>query len=138
MKRSPIKRSGSLQRFAGIKPASSKRKTSNERHGEERLIVFTRDGRCLLDHLQGERFEQGVVPPCFGRWTFHHLRKASALGKYRASNGACLCAGHNTWVETAPDLAHMLGLVVRNGEDHEEAAARRREHNLIPKEMLHG
>ena len=67
--------------------------------------VFERDGhQCRLRW----RMEAG---DCFGPLTYHHLRKASQGGAYTMENGACLCAGHNVWVEDHPYRARGLGMV---------------------------
>lgn len=76
--------------------------------------VYERDGACLL-----RSYPRRLVGPCFGaRLTPHHLRKQSAeRGGWTEDNLVTLCAAHNDWVENGePDLAHALGLVVRNGE----------------------
>ena len=58
------------------------------------------------------------------------VAKASAGGGYTVANGLTLCAGCNQWVEDEPVHAHSLGLVVRRGETHAQAAARRRVHGI--------
>lgn len=87
-----------------------------------REAVFRRDGGCLMRRRGG----------CFGRTTFHHLRKAGQGGPYTEANGVALCQFHNDDVEDHPDDYRELGLVVAKGVDHDEAAARRVAHGIVP------
>ncbi len=97
-----------------LKPMSDKRRAGIGDRRAIREAVFRRDGRCVA--WGRDRFDDRV-PPCSGDpFTAHHLRKASAGGGYSMTNLVTLCAGHNTWVEDAPNLAHEHGLVVRLGD----------------------
>jgi hypothetical protein len=84
---------------------------------EIREEIGRRDAGCVLGRLLGR---------CFGPSTPHHLRKSGQGGRYTPANLVVLCAYHNGWVEDEPDRAHQLGLVLRNGDDPDEAARRRR------------
>ena len=99
-----------------LKPISDRRLAERDERAEMRDRVFTRDGgRCRL---------AGWLPdtgPCSGVLTVHHLRKSAQGGPYTLVNLLSLCAGHNTWVEDNPDLAHELGLVIRRGDDFADA-----------------
>jgi len=91
-----------------------------------RMQLFARDeGHCLLAPVGAERTAWG---PCSGPWTPHHPEKAWKGGEYSLRALVTLCARHNSWVEDEPDLAWKLGLVVRNGETHDQAAERRHLH----------
>lgn len=92
-----------------IKPVSDRRR---EAWPEEKIIkeaVFKRDGyQCRLKNHPDPR-----VGPCKGRLTYHHLQKASGLGKVTVENGASLCELHNGLMEDEPDLCKELGMVIR-------------------------
>lgn len=97
-----------------VKPVSSRRLAEREARDEIRAAVFARDRwRCRLEdtHRTDRR-----VPTCRGVLTPHHVLKASQGGGYTEDNLISLCAGHNTWVEDAPNVAHELGLVRRRGD----------------------
>lgn len=90
---------------------------------EIRDAVFARDRVCLLADL----VEAG---DCVGGPTFHHRRKASSGGAYTAANGALLCRGHNSRLESDADLAELVRavrpwLIVREGDDEWELLGRR-------------
>jgi hypothetical protein len=96
-----------------LRPRSQKREDDADRRWEVRHAVFVRDHwTCRL----GRRPGRPGVPPCRGDLTPHHLRKASDCGPYTRENLVALCAGHNGWVEDAPELARSLGLVERGVE----------------------
>lgn len=91
---------------------------------EQRELMFARDRQaCRLAHVWPTN--QGVVPPCIGPLTPHHLRKAGQGGPYTLINLLTLCAGHNDWIEAAPrDLVHGLGLVMNRGDTYPEVWGR--------------
>lgn len=93
-----------------LRAVSSKRRARLE---DRRAVVteaLDRDRQhCRLrDMIVGHR--------CGGPITPHELRKqsASAAGRYDVENIVALCAHGNTWVEDNPQLAHDLGLVIRD------------------------
>lgn len=91
-----------------------------ERRRQVRREVWIRDGRCLLYLVPG-------AGDCFGGPTYHHRRKDGQGGAYTVENGATLCAGHNTAVESDADVAKIaeaLDLVVRRGHPEYEALGR--------------
>lgn len=121
----PLRRTGTLRRGVGLAPMSAKARAAIVDHDVVRRAVFDRDRRCLLDHLGWHR--------CFGPWTPHHVRKASAGGAYSETNLVTLCAHGNDWVETEPDRAWELGLVARRYDELHEVAQRRWLHGLVPR-----
>lgn len=82
--------------------------------GAVRRSVFERDGwRCRLDGIPG-------AGPCFGPLTFHHIRKEGQGGAFTVENGAALCSGHNTAIESdalVALIARTSGLVLRAGDE---------------------
>ena len=101
MKRTPLKRRKPLN------PVSAKKRAAAPERGAVREAVFERDGyRCRIGPL---------VPdvPCAGRLSPHHLRKASAGGKFDLDNLWTACIRHNDWVEDHPAQAGTLGLVIK-------------------------
>jgi hypothetical protein len=62
--------------------------------------VFDRDGGCLLAPVVKVH-----IPPCHGKLTPHHIRKAGQGGTWTIVNIVALCARHNDWLE---DLDGML------------------------------
>lgn len=90
-----------------LRSISEKRKAGRKEREAVRLQVFERDHWiCQARHkIRGDM--------CFGDLTVHHLRKASAGGKYEVNNLIALCAHHNGWVEDHPIEAEKLGLVWR-------------------------
>ncbi len=115
MKRTPLARRSAMKIKAdALKPAI-------------RALLWNRDGgRCAL---VGCRMDG--VPQCFGGPTPHHIRKDGQGGEYNLANLVTLCVGHNDWVETAPILAWMLGLVCRSGEVLDECWDRMRAAGLV-------
>jgi len=109
----------------------AKPKPAEQRDAEEvvRAEVFARDRGCLMAAIEPER--------CWGRLTFHHLHKSGQGGAYTVANGVALCSWHNGDVEDHPRRYRLLGLVVRPGLDHTEAAARRHAAGLTPKRGTH-
>lgn len=95
---------------------SATRAVEDERTAALRDAVAARP--CLLRGLL-------IGGVCAGPGTPHHLHKAGAGGPTTAANLVPLCAHHNTWCEDEPLAAQALGLVVRPGIDHAEAARRR-------------
>lgn len=91
-----------------------------DRRAAVRAAVYRRDGGCVLAGT-------GLLGPCAGGPTPHHLLKASAGGAYDIDNLICLCAGHNTAVEDHPTEARRLGLVVRRDITPADAAHRRQQ-----------
>ena len=81
-----------------------------------RGAVFARDGFACVLAARPEALE--VLGPCFGRLTYHHVRKAGQGGPYTLENGLTLCLGHNGAVEDHPTAAHLLGLVDRSTPPH--------------------
>lgn len=120
----PMRRTAELQRTAGAKRTGLP-PVERERRARIKAAVFERDGhRCV-----GERRIEGVL--CSGLLTVHHIRKASAGGKYVPENLVSLCAGMNTWVEDAPERAWHLGLVQRRGDTLAECWERMRVAGLV-------
>jgi hypothetical protein len=111
-----------------LKPRSAKKIAADKLKPAIRESLYRRDGgRCALAVTRHDG-----VPPCFGRWTPHHLRKDGQGGEYNLVNLATLCAGHNDWVESgSPNLAHRLGLVCRNGDTLDECWERMRANGLV-------
>lgn len=99
-----------LKRTKGIAAASAKKRARRREEARVRAEVFERDGWCQFPHYLHPEV------PCMGGLTFHHLRKAAQGGSYCAENGLTLCAVSNDWVETEPDAARALGLVIRRGD----------------------
>lgn len=106
----------------GVRAQSKKRQADAPRRRKVREVVFERDGDCLLRAYR----------ECHGPLTPHHIQKASQCGRYEEFNLLTLCLEANDWVEAAPDEAWALGLVVRAGDSHEEAAERRRLAGIVP------
>lgn len=90
-----------------------------------RAMAFARDGGCLLRGARAKR------SGCFGGLTPHHLRKQGQGGKWTIVNIVCLCAHHNDDVEDHPNSYHDLGLVVRRGENTEQAWSRLHDAGLV-------
>lgn len=124
-----LERGGHLARKTRLR-AQPKPPEQRDAEAAVRAVVFARDGGCLMARIEPER--------CFGRLTFHHLEKDGQGGDYTPENGVCLCASHNSDVEDHPRRYRLLGLVVRPGIDHTEAAARRAAAGLTPKGPRHG
>lgn len=121
-----LARTGAPLRRTRLAPISARRRADLPRRARVRDDVHARDGGCLL--------EQYGIGPCGGRLELHELRKASqGDDTYTAANGVSLCTIHNGWVEDNPLLAHVLGLVIRAGDDPADATARRRAHGLVPR-----
>lgn len=99
-----------LERRTRLRRVSPKRKATTAARAEVWEQVQARDRGCLLDG------HHGAHQPCRGGLTPHHLQKASQGGPYTVENIVALCAFHNGWVEDYPLTAHVLGLVVRQGE----------------------
>lgn len=96
-------------------------RAAQARYDENKRALIRRDAGCRVMHLQH------ICGDCFGHPTTHHLRKQSQGGGDDLANLLLLCAGHNDWVETEPDIAYLLGLTIRRGEDPDlarEARAR--------------
>jgi 5-methylcytosine-specific restriction endonuclease McrA len=135
-RKTPLASGGGLRRTGIVPPRASslarrggwKAKRSSPRVDEWPEItaaVYARDGRCLLHG-------SGVGGGCFGKpLTPHHLRKSGQGGPDSVENVVALCAFHNDWVETAGKVAHLLGLVIRNGETWEDAWRRMRCNRLV-------
>jgi hypothetical protein len=89
---------------------SQKRSADLSRRAGERAATFARDGgRCVVAQYVGRTFENAhtgervTVPPCSGRLTFGHVKKASQGGAYDRENGKSECWFHNVvWIENAP------------------------------------
>lgn len=133
-RRTGLERSVALPRSAG--PRSGRKPTASEvwrQAGAERRAVrdevLARDGACLLRPRAGR---DGGAGACFGRPEAHHLVKAHKRPLYVVAGLVRLCSRHNTWVEEWPALAHLLGLVVREGECLVEAWGRLHLHELVP------
>lgn len=109
-----------------LRPVSAKRLAQRPANAIVREYVFARDTRCVL-------WGHPDVPPCHGApLTPHHLEKAWKGSGFTPENLITLCAFHNDiWVEGNPDDAWEMGLVVRNGDTHEDAA-QRRSTNRVP------
>lgn len=73
-----------------------------------------------------------AIPVCAGPGTPHHLEKAWRQNNTVAWNLVPLCAGHNRWCEDFPPLAQLLGLVVNDRIDRDEALRRRIAAGLVP------
>ena len=107
----PLVRRAALHRSSPLHPQSAKRRNDLSRRRQIRLVVFARDNWCCQfpHHLHPE-------VPCRGGLTPHHLRKASAAGRYVPDNLLSVCVAANTWVELEPTAAWALGLVCRTGD----------------------
>lgn len=110
-----------MKRSGPIRSKSTRRRKADSATAELRALVASR--LCILRNLP-------AAGDCAGPGTPHHLLKASAGGRTDGENLVTLCAHHNRWVETEPELARRLGLVVRPGLDHAEAERRRRINGL--------
>lgn len=88
---------------------SKKRARENREHAKIRALVFERDRGCLLAGIDGGGYCVGILTP-------HHILKASHGGPFSLLNLVALCGRHNGDVEDAPEWAHSLGLVCRNGD----------------------
>ena len=123
-RRTELARGAGPQRRTRIKPRSTKTEGMDIAKAEQRELAFARDRQvCRLAHIWPHN--QGVVPPCIGPLTPHHLRKAGQGGPYTLINLLTLCAGHNDWIEAAPrDLVHAMGLVMNRGDSYDEVWAR--------------
>jgi hypothetical protein len=100
-----------------LRPRSAKAIASDPDHAAIRAVVIARDRVCQVAAMG--RLNAYATPPCFGPLTPHHRRKASAGGRYSASNLVAVCAGCNGAMESDADLArwaHEVGLVVRRGD----------------------
>lgn len=121
-----LARTGAPLRRTRLSPISARRRADLPRRAQVRDDVHARDGGCLLEHYG--------IGPCGGRLELHELRKASqGDDTYTFDNGVSLCTVHNQWVEDNPTLAHLLGLVIRAGDNPADATARRQAHGLVPK-----
>lgn len=109
-RRTPLKRTGGLKRGKGLR-AKPLEPDEAKRRALVRGAVFARDGFACA--LAGDPEAIALLGPCFGRLTYHHLRKAGQGGAYSVENGLTLCLGHNGAVEDHPNAAHALGLVHR-------------------------
>lgn len=105
MKRSPLRRRSS----------KTTRKFKNAAAQMTRLLIKRGPG-CEVNALI-----QKVVPEWDGCWHRaqgrHHLRKQSAGGSDHDENVLLSCNPCNDWVESYPDLAHQIGLVIRQGDE---------------------
>ena len=110
-----------MKRSGPIRSKSTRRRKADAATADLRALVASRP--CLLRTV-------AAAGDCAGPGTPHHLCKASAGGLTTPENLVPLCAHHNSWVETEPELARRLGLVVRAGLDAAEAERRRRVNNL--------
>lgn len=126
----PLRRDGEKARAWGNnrKPLRSKPKRRTPEEIRVREAVFARDRyRCLL---WGTR---RLGTACAFEITPHHLLKEGQGGKYTEENLVTLCSVHNDAVEDHPAEALEIGLVVRPGVDHAEAARRRVSHSVVPR-----
>lgn len=130
LRRTPLARQSRLPasvvplRRTRLAPRSERRRAGADDRRRVFGDVLARDGGCLLASWASHR--------CTGPLTPHHLAKASACGPFTLDNLVVLCGGGNGWVEDAPLMAARLGLVVRAGIDHDEAARRRVHHGIVP------
>lgn len=102
----PPARGKPLERRSRLRPVSEAKRAAKPSEAQVRGEVFLRDGfKCRIAPL---------VPDvaCWGRLTYHHLRKASQGGEYTVENGLTACQLHNDWVEIEPIRAKELGLVL--------------------------
>lgn len=108
----PLLRQVELTRTGGLSPLSPSKRRERRKAQPVVDAMLRRDGwQCIL------RFHRSIAGDCMGPSTPHHLRKQNKRGGWELDNLVTLCARHNDWVENdEPDLAHELGLVVRNGE----------------------
>lgn len=119
----PLRRTGALVRRAPLRQKSEKRAALRPAEKEATAAMLDRDGhRCLLSNYG--------VGPCSGVMTPHHLEKQWKGWDWSLRNLVTLCSLHNEWVESAPDVAWALGLVVRNGETQDDAWKRMAERGL--------
>jgi hypothetical protein len=96
--------------------ATRRRDLARRKIEREHVLAF---GVCALADRVGviytnpKTLEQATVPPCEGRLTFGHVKKAGQGGEYDRSNGLPECWYHNAvWIETGPRwLMELLGLV---------------------------
>lgn len=135
-RRTKLERRTALQRSAppvrSALPSAARRKpTASElfrQAGAQRRAVreevLRRDGACLL--------LGGLAHPCHGPPEAHHLVKAHKRPVYELRGLVRLCRFHNMWVEDWPAAAHLLGLVVREGECLVQAWGRLHLHGLVP------
>lgn len=138
MKRSPLKRFTPLRRAplppprrglarrVGLAPMSQKRRATLPARAEVREAVIHRDGGCILRLWAGRERHGLLIKGCFGPPTYHHRRKEGQGGAYSKANGVCLCAFHNSLIESDArfaDWCHEHGLVVRRGDPEWEALA---------------
>ena len=133
MKRPALKRTASLTRTPMSRQRTSLPARSQKRTDElpERravwAVVHTRDRVCQVRVIAAATGY--AAPPCRGRLTPHHRRKASAGGAYTTTNLVVACAGCNEAMEADADLArwaHSVGLVVRRGDEEWERLGRGR------------
>src|SRR5262245_46549656 len=128
MRRVGLKPGPPPQRRQPLRPISARRAALADERATIRAEVFARDRhRCLLAGLAGA----GGVPRCWGPLTPHHLRKAGQLGSYTRPNLVTLCAGHNSWVETARALARALGLEATAADTPADVWGRLRSAGLV-------
>ena len=96
-------RSRSEMKRTEIKKVSDKKRKARPGQLAVRGAVFARDNwTCQMIGWRGE---------CFGPPTYHHVKKASAGGKYTFENGLTACVRHNSLVETYPIEAWARGWV---------------------------
>lgn len=114
-----LTRTGGPGRRTRLRARSAKQQARLDHAAPIKAAALDRDGRCLLDVLDGHR--------CYGPLTPHHLAKTAAGTAAEVDTYAgivALCAAGNTAVEDFPDRYHALGLVRRRGETIAECWAR--------------
>jgi len=102
VKRSALRRSAGLQRGAGLRTRSAKRKPADDQWRAVRDRVLRRAGyRCALHRRQ-----------CWGPVDVHHIRPVGRGGpRLNEANLAVLCRMHHGWVHDHPYEATELGLL---------------------------
>jgi hypothetical protein len=112
LRRTPLKRTGSLKRTQAMTSHPTARRRSEGATGRSgipeavRHEVMMRDGRCVAPRLVPEVL-------CWGESDPHHVKRKSQGGEDTTKNLIALCRAHHDWVHAHPDRSVSLGLLKR-------------------------
>ena len=133
MKRSTgLARSAELDRSTELKPRSDERQKLMKEHRIPAIEAMVAEGRrCEIGPVLAHHGLDGGRS-CIGRIEgLHELRKRSAGGSLiNPANLMPACNPCNGWVEDYPEESHILGFVVREGDEGYEELGKRNDISL--------